>query len=611
MAANLVSALIDPAHLTEKVPLDSGDFGHDVYLSQHSAHGLVLIKAVYTGCPHPENRKKLLLKEVEPLLKLNHRRIVRVLGVVLENGPSSLVMEFIPKGNLLAVLNEGTNIPMSVRGKIILEILEGMVYLTNSNFVHKDLKPQNILVGEDFHIKIADLGLVNCRSWSKLSMEESRRQGRKALSSRAGTLFYMAPEHLLSINNPFTEKSDVYSFAIIVWVILTKMEPYSHHQDDQVILEVCKGCRPDESLIPCATPVMIVTLMKKCWHQEPAKRPTFTESHKSFQNFYWSELAKNADRDSQSFMGLNDEMRSLALSDAQWQTDFPDRPVLEPVETSFDGSKCPEGLWLQSLQTDAIPVGHGRTPHDSIVSTLGPSAPLTRKHRQGGSTQASSNPQLWPKDDPPPTGANVTMRDRRSERMRQPEANTNCTLQPPNPRIRSWPVFPEPEATGACGAAVDPATAFLRQHSASVFIQHATGIQIGDRNQLTIGTGDFGEDGFEPSSSECSQYEELLQTYEDRPVRKEQLALLSRHIRKNWKCCARSLGLTNPEVETIAYDFAREGLAEMVHQMLEKWQMKTGTVGCTVGALCRMLGDSVSRDLLCELLLMCQGGAAL
>ena len=44
--------------------------------------------------------------------------------------------------------------PTSIRGRIVLEILEGMVYLTENNVIHKDLKPENILVDQDFHIKV-------------------------------------------------------------------------------------------------------------------------------------------------------------------------------------------------------------------------------------------------------------------------------------------------------------------------------------------------------------------------------------------------------------------------------------------------------------------------
>lgn len=78
-------------------------------------------------------------------------------------------------------------------------------------------------------VQIADLGLATCQSWSKLTKEESRnksRLGQRTCGTTAGTLSYMAPEHLNSIHARSSEKSDVYSFAIVVWVVLTRKQPY-------------------------------------------------------------------------------------------------------------------------------------------------------------------------------------------------------------------------------------------------------------------------------------------------------------------------------------------------------------------------------------------------
>ena len=74
------------------------------------------------------------------------------------------------------------------------------------------------------------MGLATCQTWSKLTKEEIRRRSRisqTAGTRGAGTLSYMAPEHLESIHTASSEKSDVYSFAIVVWVILTGEEPYA------------------------------------------------------------------------------------------------------------------------------------------------------------------------------------------------------------------------------------------------------------------------------------------------------------------------------------------------------------------------------------------------
>lgn len=82
--------------------------------------------------------------------------------------------------------------------------------------------------------------MATCQAWSKLTKKESRRKnviGQSTGVRGAGTLSYMAPEHLESIHTPSSEKSDVYSFAIVVWVILTGKEPYASELGYQNMLK--------------------------------------------------------------------------------------------------------------------------------------------------------------------------------------------------------------------------------------------------------------------------------------------------------------------------------------------------------------------------------------
>lgn len=77
-------------------------------------------------------------------------------------------------------------------------------------------------------LQIADLGVASFKTWSKLTKEEHNEQ-RKAGGSAGksgGTLHYMAPEHLNDVNSRPSEKSDVFSFAIVLWAIFANKEPY-------------------------------------------------------------------------------------------------------------------------------------------------------------------------------------------------------------------------------------------------------------------------------------------------------------------------------------------------------------------------------------------------
>lgn len=88
-------------------------------------------------------------------------------------------------------------------------------------------------------------------------------------------------------------------------------------------------------------------------------------------------------------------------------------------------------------------------------------------------------------------------------------------------------------------------------------------------------------------------------------VTEKHLDLLRDNIGAKWKRCARCLGLTNVEIEIIEHDFQRDGLSEMVHQMLDQWKMKNGSIGCTVGKLLGALEGNIKVDLIQKILDIC------
>ncbi|KAI5104706.1 receptor-interacting serine/threonine-protein kinase 1, partial [Silurus meridionalis] len=640
--------------LIKKERLDYGGFG-EVFLCYHITLGHVVQKRVYTGPPRKDvcvcvcvcvsrvfgcacRQRSSLLEEGSLMSRLKHERVVKLLGVILEDGDYSLVMELIPKGNLLAMLQK-VSVPVSIKGRIILEILEGMVYLTDNHVIHKDLKPENVLVDERFHIKIADLGLATCQTWSRLTREESRRQsrgGKKSCVVAAGTLCYMAPEHLESINTRSTEKSDVYSFAIVVWVILTRQEPYENAlSQDHICQCVRKGDRPDEGLIPNDSPEQIISLMKKCWGHDPQKRPRFKESYDNFLPFYKQDLEKHVERDlkalNDSYEGppeLLEKLKTLSTEPGVTTTgleapSFPQRsgdsptPLrssdLGPVEASLEDLSL---MTSGSFQVDAVP-DQSSTPLDleqkldqefnyhkcgSYIPEPQPNLPSA--HSANPLLQAAppsnwlpdvpqqvSSVQSWSKPNPYPQESGF-----------RPDYDTQISVPPshctpyqqskPLERLQSWPS--DLSATG-----FSPQT----ETGGSVYITQASGIQIGNNNTMNFRSIDGSSVSSQFSTlSSNSKYKDLLMKYEDHGVTDEHLELIRKNIGAKWKACARKLGLTEVEIDAIEHDYARDGLAEKVHQMLERWKMKEGLQGCTVGKLCRSLEQYVKADVLIDLL---------
>ena len=145
-----------------------------------------------------------------------------------------------------------------------LDIAKGMNQLHSYNppIVHRDLKSPNLLVSLDWKIKIADFGLSRTMQGSFLSTQ-----------GVIGTCQWMSPEVLMGGHN-VTEKSDVFSFGVILYEIVTRQKPWSHFQmPQQIAVQIFKGHRLE---MPDGVQPEILSLVKDCWQEDPTVRPSFT-----------------------------------------------------------------------------------------------------------------------------------------------------------------------------------------------------------------------------------------------------------------------------------------------------------------------------------------------
>nr|KJB72964.1 hypothetical protein B456_011G207300 [Gossypium raimondii] len=156
---------------------------------------------------------KSFVAEVQTIGSIHHFNLVSLVGFCAEKFNRLLVYEYMANGSLdrwIFNKNQDLSLDWQVRKKIILDIAKGLAYLhedCNRKIIHLDIKPQNILLDENFNAKVSDFGL------SKL-IEKDQSQ---VVTSMRGTPGYMAPEWLSLV---ITQKVDVYSFGIIVLEVL-------------------------------------------------------------------------------------------------------------------------------------------------------------------------------------------------------------------------------------------------------------------------------------------------------------------------------------------------------------------------------------------------------
>ncbi|KAM0931606.1 hypothetical protein ACQ4PT_000213 [Festuca glaucescens] len=170
--------------------------------------------------------KKEFLAEVETIGSIEHINLVRLIGFCAEKSERLLVYEYMPRGSLDRwIYYCHNNVPLDwcTRCRIILDVAKGMCYLHEEcrrKIAHLDIKPQNILLDDNFNAKVADFGL--CKLIDK---DQS-----KVVTMMRGTPGYLAPEWLTS---RITEKVDVYSFGVVIMEIISGRKNIDNSQPEE------------------------------------------------------------------------------------------------------------------------------------------------------------------------------------------------------------------------------------------------------------------------------------------------------------------------------------------------------------------------------------------
>nr|XP_009860409.2 influenza virus NS1A-binding protein-like isoform X2 [Ciona intestinalis] len=270
----------------------TGGFG-EVRVCYHALLGRVALKLFrITGSNERiQKARREFESEAKILQQMKHPHIVTFHGVTSLFGREGLVMEFMEGGNLDDLIMSDTVLSWTERLRLLHELSAAISYLHNHDykkaFIHSDIKPQNILLTKSRSLKLADFGSVNIR----------KRTGASTTTldipcSKQHTLHFTAPEFLKDLDVERTPAMDVYSYGIIVYEVLTRIQAFSDSTVGKEIIRevICNGTRPNQSKLDEVDMQLkqhqkqdheiflkLQSLMKECWQQEPTKRPKATK----------------------------------------------------------------------------------------------------------------------------------------------------------------------------------------------------------------------------------------------------------------------------------------------------------------------------------------------
>lgn len=256
---------IDASNIRIERVIGGGEFG-EVCSGRLRVQGkreiYVAIKSLKAG--YSDKQRRDFLSEASIMGQFDHPNIIRLEGVVTRCKPVMIITEFMENGSLDTFLkkHDGQFTVIQLVG-MLRGIASGMKYLSDMSYVHRDLAARNILVNSNLVCKVSDFGL------SRVLEDDPE----AAYTTRGGKIpiRWTAPEAIAY--RKFTSASDVWSYGIVMWEVLSYGErPYWEMSNQDVIKAIDEGYRLPA---PMDCPVVLHQLMLDCWDKGRSERPKF------------------------------------------------------------------------------------------------------------------------------------------------------------------------------------------------------------------------------------------------------------------------------------------------------------------------------------------------
>lgn len=249
----------------------------NVYL----AHDMILdrdiaIKLLRYDFSNEEELRRRFQREALSTTSLAHPNIVNIFDVGEDGAIPYLVMEYVPGKTLKDYIIEHSPIAPERAVKIMKQLASALAHAHHNGIVHRDIKPQNILMDDDGNVKITDFGIAMALSATSYTQT----------NSVLGTVHYLSPEQARGGNA--TKKSDIYSLGIVMYELLTGRLPFS-----------------GESAVSIA--------LKHLQTETPSLREIVPSIPQSLENVVLKATAKDAQHRYQSADEMNDDLSTVLL----------------------------------------------------------------------------------------------------------------------------------------------------------------------------------------------------------------------------------------------------------------------------------------------------------
>jgi serine/threonine protein kinase len=199
-------------------------------------------------------------QEAKAAGRLSHPNIVTIYDVGKSGDVAYIAMEFLHGKELRDIMNEGGLLPVDKALDIAAQVSQGLAYAHEHGIVHRDVKPSNIMVANDGHVKITDFGIARMASASV----------RTQTGMVVGSPKYMSPEQVMG--KEIDQRSDIFSLGVMLYEILTGQAPFNGENINAIMYQTLNSVPVPPGLLNSDVPEMADFIVVKALSKSPEDR---------------------------------------------------------------------------------------------------------------------------------------------------------------------------------------------------------------------------------------------------------------------------------------------------------------------------------------------------
>lgn len=231
----------------------------DVYKAKdHILSRFVAIKVLKQEFSEDSSFVTKFRAEAQSAAGLEHPNIVNIYDVGSENGLYYIVMEYVEGITLKTYIEKKGQLSFKESASIAIQVARGIEAAHNKNIIHRDIKPQNIIISTDGKVKVTDFGIAKATSSNTIS------------SDVMGSVHYASPEQA---RNGFVDgRSDIYSLGIVMFEMVTGRVPFDGDTTVAVALQHLQEEIARPSIYAPDLPISFEKIILKCTQKTPDRR---------------------------------------------------------------------------------------------------------------------------------------------------------------------------------------------------------------------------------------------------------------------------------------------------------------------------------------------------